>query len=156
MQALIPLLLALAACGAPPPPVPAATELGWLVGTWTTTDGDLTTTERWAPLPDGALLGSGYLGGEQVLVFAEALAIVDGPDGRALVAWPSRQAPTAFPLVLQGPDEVAFENPAHDFPRRIAYRRTDPDTLEVTASGTRSGAPHEERWTLSRALPAPR
>lgn len=148
MRALI-LGLVLGCAGAPP--TTPAGDLAWLVGEWTAPSGDLVTTERWTALPDGSLLGSGYVGGAQALVFAEALAVVDGPDGRTLVAWPSRQAPTRFPAVSAGPDEVAFENPAHDFPQKLVYRRLDPVTVEVVATGVRDGAPHEQRWTLTRA-----
>lgn len=143
------LILTLLLACTTPKPAPAQ-DLAWLVGTWSTTEGDLTTTERWAPLPDGSLLGSGTLGGDRMFVYAEALAIVDGPQGRALVAWPLKQAPTTFPVSGSAENEVRFENPAHDFPKTIVYRRTSQDELDVTATGVEQGAPREEQWKLTR------
>lgn len=148
MRALM-LLAVTAACAGPSP----ADDHRWLVGAWTTTGQDgLTTTERWMALPSGDLLGTSTLGSDRVFVWAESLAIVDGPGGRALVAWPAGQPAVTFPLVESGPDTVAFENPDHDFPRRLVYTRAGQDTLDVRATGTREGAPHEERWTLQVAV----
>ena len=41
-----------------------------------------------------------------------------------LVAQPNGTPPTYFPATASGTDWVRFENPAHDFPKRVEYRRT--------------------------------
>jgi hypothetical protein len=40
------------------------------------------------------------------------------------VAQPQGGAPTAFALRASGADWARFENPQHDFPKRVEYRRT--------------------------------
>lgn len=151
------LLVVLAACGRPTP----ADEHGWLVGRRqaTTPDG-LTVTESWVTLPDGGLLGASSLRGQlpdgrEALLWAETLAIVDGPRGHTLVAWPFGEPAMTFLLVESGPDRLVFEDPERPFPSRLAYTRSGQDTVEVSASGTRDGAPHVESWTLQTALEAP-
>lgn len=37
---------------------------------------------------------------------------------------------------------VTFENPAHDFPRRIIHRRVGADSLVARVEGVRSGRAH--------------
>ena len=42
--------------------------------------------------------------------------------------------PVAFRLTACEADRLVFENPGHDFPRRLEYRRVDGDRLEVHVS----------------------
>ncbi len=64
----------------------------------------------------------------------EALEIVAIDGVATYVATPSDQARATFALTQRGPNEVVFENPTHDFPKRIAYRRIG-DALVATVSG---------------------
>lgn len=42
---------------------------------------------------------------------------------------------TSFLLTVSKPDRLVFLNPANEWPMRIEYRRSGPDTLEATVSG---------------------
>lgn len=53
----------------------------------------------------------------------EFLQIRDVNGTLAYIAKPSGSAETLFPLKMIGHGEVVFENPDHDFPQRIIYRR---------------------------------
>ena len=45
-------------------------------------------------------------------------------DGRLVYeATPSRQTPTRFRATTASPDRAVFENPSHDYPKRITYER---------------------------------
>lgn len=56
----------------------------------------------------------------------EFLRIIETEDGGLLyIALPSGQTLTTFVMISISPDEVVFENPDHDFPQRVAYRRSD-------------------------------
>lgn len=63
-------------------------------------------------------------------------------DGGSLVyeARPSGQPAARFPLKSLDDGVAVFENPAHDFPQRIIYRRT-PDGIAARIEGTMNGAP---------------
>jgi hypothetical protein len=54
----------------------------------------------------------------------EYLRIVIEGGVPAYVAQPNGNAPTTFSRTAGGPDWVRFENPAHDFPTRVEYRRS--------------------------------
>lgn len=114
---------------------PRLEPLAWLVGQWNRTglpDGQ-SGYERWQS--DGA----GYSGvgvrlrGAQV-AFEERLRI-EADDGGVfyIAAVPGNPAPVRFRLTEQTQNAVAFENPNHDFPKRIAYR-VDGDRLEALIS----------------------
>jgi hypothetical protein len=68
----------------------------------------------------------------------EFLQIRQQADGVYYVAKPSGQPEASFKLVKAGSGEIVFENPAHDFPQRILYKRTN-DSLAARIEGTMGG-----------------
>ena len=72
-------------------------------------------------------------------------------DGKIVYfAMPSGRPPTEFPLQTMTDSSVVFENPAHDYPTRISYRR-DGDTLIARVEGKRRGSEAFEEWRFARA-----
>jgi hypothetical protein len=45
---------------------------------------------------------------------------------------------------------VRFENPAHDFPQVVCYRRTGPDAILAVVSATRDGKTSAVRFEYRR------
>ena len=122
--------------------------VAWLEGTWTSVDGDETTVERWTRAGEDLLVGESVTtrGGERV--FGERLEIACSNRVIAYTASPEGQAMAEFRAVETGADRVVFENPAHDFPTRIEYRR-DGDRLTAEVSGEAGGARRVECWSFT-------
>lgn len=123
-------------------------DLAWLSGRWETAAEGRWTEESWSAPRGGLLLGYSRSGrGEAVREF-EHLRIQAGADGvPAYWASPGGRAAVAFRLVSARGTEAVFENPQHDFPQRIRYRR-DGDALIATISaidGSRAMS-----WTYRR------
>lgn len=125
-----------AAAGEPPePPAPAATvaDLAFLAGCW---EGDLgggTAIHETYTAPAGrAILGNSRVTREGGTLFFEFSRIADDGTGVAFRPYPNGEATVSFALVRSGPGEAVFENPDHDHPQRIVYRREgDRLTAEV-------------------------
>ena len=84
------------------------------------------------------------------VAFSEFMRI-ETKDG-ALVYTPrigSKQTPVEFRLKSQSEREVVFENPAHDFPQRILYRRNG-DELLGRIEGTENGKTRSEDFPMNR------
>lgn len=120
---------------APPPRV----ALAWLRGTWCGPMDGGEFCETWRDDGD-ALVGDGALRVAGSARFSERLRIEARPDGVFYVATPEAEGATAFRMTRAGEGEVLFENPAHDFPTRIRYRREGDDGLvaEVENDARRS------------------
>jgi len=133
-------VLAAAAGAAEPAP-----DLSWLSGYWLSCDGGREVAETWSVPRNGHLLGSTVtVRGERVSY--ELSRIGPGDDGTLrFFAQPSGQAPAEFPLVESGAGSAAFENPSHDFPQRILYRR-EGDRLRARIEGTIDGASRSVEW----------
>lgn len=54
----------------------------------------------------------------------------------ATVANQNDGATIRFRLTESSPDRLQFENPDHDFPKKLIYRRNGPDKLSVDVLGT--------------------
>lgn len=113
-------LLALIACaGVAAPNQP----LDWIAGHWCVDLGEDTVEELWLPPHGGVLVGLGRtLTSERTSGF-EYLRIVDLNGMQSYIAQPGGRPPTAFRRTAGGENWVRFENPDHDFPRRVEYRR---------------------------------
>jgi hypothetical protein len=114
------------------PPRTGVDDLAWLAGQWQTPDG--ATEESWTAPRGGMMLGVGRtIRGGAVREY-EFLRLQAGADG-VPVYWgsPNGAAPVGFRLSQAGPSSATFDNPAHDYPQRIRYRR-DGDALIATIS----------------------
>jgi len=152
-----PLVLALGLCAcaarppvaAPPvaaPPVDVA-ALAWLRGRWCGPHDGGTFCESWRDAPGPSLRGEGAFDRGGARVFAESLAIETRGGAVYYVASPAGEAPTAFQLTRGAAGEAVFENPAHDFPTRITYRRIGADGLVAVVEG----GGRRVTFTLARA-----
>lgn len=97
--------------------------VAFLTGDWVSTQDERTTEESWSHARSGTMFGFArtFMGTRTVSL--EHLRIELGEDGLRLVALPVGQKETQFRLIESAQDLAVFENPAHDFPRRIVYRR---------------------------------
>lgn len=116
-------------------------QLSWIAGCWrqSNSGGTRIVDEQWMEPRGGIMLGmSRTVRGDSVLEF-EQLRIF-ARDGRLVYhAVPSGQEPADFEAKSTSDSSVTFENPTHDFPQRIIYRRRGTDSLIARIEGTRNG-----------------
>jgi hypothetical protein len=113
---------------------PALRDLGWISGHWCGGAGDERIEELWMS-PDGDVLlglGRSLKGAETASYEYMRIVIEDGVP--VFVAQPGGAPPTAFKHTSGGADWARFENPAHDFPKRVEYRRQG-DALHAEIAG---------------------
>lgn len=139
----------------PPVSDPALQSLAWLAGSWSNNDGETSIEEHWTRPVGGTMLGKNRTVSNGQTVFFEYLRIESAPDGIVYLASPKgRQPPTSFKLTQIGAQHVTFENPQHDFPQRIMYRRQG-DMLHGRIEGRQNGRPASEEWVWSLVNSAP-
>lgn len=106
---------------------PTLTDISWISGDWQTAPGGRRQIEEhWTAAAGGSMMGvSRTLAGDKTVEF-EYLRIEQRADGIYYVAHPKARCPgTDFKLTRALATEAVFENPQHDFPKRIIYRKTD-------------------------------
>lgn len=71
----------------------------------------------------------------------EFLRIVERDGGLVYVAQPNGAAPTEFVLTEFSAKRAVFENPRHDYPKRIAYELSADGGLTATIGYIKGGSP---------------
>ena len=140
--------LALLLMGQAAPPMRVA-DLGWMTGHWETRAvNNVVTEEAWSAPRGGLMLGhSRTTSGERTREF-EFLRIIADEDGvLSYIAQPGGGAPVGFRMTAHGATSATFDNPQHDFPQRIVYRRSG-DTMVATISALDGS--HAMSWTYRR------
>lgn len=143
--------IALACIGAAAPPAYAGDavtvdRLAWLSGTWAAEQNGRWTEEHWTAPRGGLMLGVNRNGSGEAARGFEFLRIQAGADG-VVTYWaaPAGQAPVPFRLSASTDHSVTFENPQHDYPAVITYRR-DGDRLQATIAGPGGARPMSWTW----------
>lgn len=133
-----------------PLPTPAQaliSDLDWLAGSWVGRRGSGSTVEeRWSPPRGGAMLAvSRTVNPRGRMVAFEYLRIVEREGGLVYVAQPGGASGTEFVLTEltseAGAKRAVFDNPRHDYPKRIVYELSAEGTLSATIGFTKGGTP---------------
>jgi hypothetical protein len=113
-------------------------QVAWMQGCWQMDAGPRVVEEQWMAPRGGVMLGMGRTVRDGKLVEYESVLLRE-QDGRlAYEAHPSGQPPAVFMSAAIDESTVVFENPAHDYPQRVAYTRKG-DSLLAWIDGTVSG-----------------
>jgi hypothetical protein len=112
-------------------------DVSWIAGDWQTAPGGRAQIEEhWTSVAGGSMMGMGRtVAGDKTVEF-EYLRIEQRADGVYYVAHPKARCPgTDFKLTKFSATEAVFENPQHDFPKRVIYRKTGDDSLTASIDG---------------------
>jgi Domain of unknown function (DUF6265) len=155
------LFFAVAASGfaASAPHAGPSDSLTWLTGCWERQSRTMRFEELWTAPRGGTLMGLGRTTRGDTLVEYEFVRIYEDGDTLVYAASPSGQPSAEFRDAPPLGDELLFENPTHDFPQRIRYRRVGPDSLVASIEGVSSGQPRTVTFAFRRvpcATGAPR
>lgn len=126
-------------------------DFAWLTGTRRMVTNQVTIEETWSPPADNAIFGlSRTLRGTRVVGF-EFLRIQSRGDTLVYYAQPNGRAPTPFTLTSWNGTEAVFENPAHDFPRRILYTKLPGGGIKARIDGGADVEQGAQEFTFQRS-----
>lgn len=113
-------------------------DVQWMVGCWERTTRTGKGVELWSAPRAGMMMGVAYTVTDTSVREQEQLRIWASADTLVYEAHPSSQARTLFKTAAPVTGEITFENPLHDFPQRISYRRVGADSLVARIEGDRA------------------
>jgi hypothetical protein len=141
----------LLAAGAVVPAQHAGLErLAWLQGCWESVTPRRVIEEYWTAPRGGTMLGTGRtLRGDSLVEYE--LVLLRAKEGRLVYeAHPSGQPSAVFPAREVTDSSVLFENPAHDYPQRVGYRKLGADSLLAWIDGTVGGTARRVDFPYAR------
>ncbi|HMG89915.1 MAG TPA: DUF6265 family protein [Chryseolinea sp.] len=131
------ILLAVSCSFAKAQPVKNVKELSWLEGNWKRTNSKAgqSGVEMWTKVSSTELKGRGITLNGSDTAFVEKIRIIVQDGSLYYIAdVPENKKAVYFLLTEVKPTSFTCENPAHDFPKKIAYSLKD-TKLTATISG---------------------
>lgn len=126
-----------------------------LAGKWEDVDSENKFYEEWIVAGDSMLIGKGYVMVSADTVFIENLRILKEKEGTFYqVNLSSNQSEkpevVKFKMTSSGETDIVFENPQHDFPKKITYRMISNTEMRVFLNGIENGTFGETRFSFVR------
>lgn len=125
----------------------------WLLGTWENASKDGNMTEKWEQINDTVFSGESYIVQAADTVFFEYMKLEQ--KGNQLLFTPTvknqnNEQPVVFTSTYIANEELIFENPAHDFPKKISYKQVSADSLLAEISAIKDGKEKKEQFPMKR------
>lgn len=129
------------------------TKAGWLIGTWENKTLKGSIYETWRKETDSKFSGKSYIVKEKDTIVFENIQLIQEPDGLFYIPTVKNQndgLPVRFTVKTISETQLVFENPQHDFPQCISYRKISADSLVAEISGTKKGQERKQTFPMKR------
>lgn len=128
-------------------------KANWLVGDWDNLVNDAHFTEIWKQKNDSTLMGESYVTINKDTVFSETVDLIERNDSLFYVVsvkGENNEQPISFYMTKSANNEIVFENPEHDFPTKIVYKKITNDLMMATVSGMKDGKQIDDEYPFKR------
>ncbi len=129
-------------------------KMNWLVGQWENTTAEGHLTETWNKVNDSTFTGQTYfIINKKDTVHNESIVLTQVGDDliyRPIVKGQNNDEPVDFKLTSEAENTFSFENPKHDYPQKIVYKKVNDKSLVATISGKQQGKPSTESYPMQR------
>jgi hypothetical protein len=126
-------------------------KMDWLIGSWEQKLPDGTITESWARENDSTFLGKSYFVKEKDTIHLENIVLTQKNEALLYIPTVNGQnndEPTTFTMTSEAENTFSFENPAHDYPQKITYKKISETNLLATISGRQQGKQSQESYPM--------
>ena len=114
-------------------------DLKWLGGCWESNRNNRIVEEVWMKPAAGMMLGLGRTTVNGKTAEFEFMRIHEESGEIVFTSKPSGQTETSFKLISANAEDLVFENPQHDFPQRVIYRKQADGSLLARIEGEMKG-----------------
>ncbi|WP_395054609.1 DUF6265 family protein [Flavobacterium sp.] len=125
----------------------------YLIGNWENLTQDANFNEIWKKENDSTFTGMSYITVKKDTVFYENIVLIQKNDSlfyNVSVKGENKDKAVSFYLTSDTNNAMVFENPKHDFPTKIAYKKVSNDSLVATIYGTKDGKKIDEAYPMKR------
>lgn len=126
----------------------------WLLGHWEAKDSLGALTESWEILDDSTFAGETFfITPKKDTLHKEVFELMQ--SGKFLiytttVKGENNDEPTAFQLRENIDSVLVFENPKHNYPKKIKYQLRKDNRIAITISGTQNGKKYSDHYQLEK------
>ena len=125
----------------------------WILGSWEQKTDKGIMTETWERKNDSLFVGSCYFINESDTLHTETIVLEQRADSitySAKVIGQNNEKAISFTLTTANTNSLVFENPTHDYPQKIVYKKNKTNGLLVTVSGMLQGKKRVEKYQMTK------
>lgn len=126
----------------------------WFLGQWVNKSHDAEFSETWMKENDSVYAGESYfIRNSSDTLFAETMKLAE-TNGKLnmIITVPNQndEKPVSFEMTSANDTLLIFENPVHDYPTKITYRKVNKDSLVAEISGLKEGETVSQKFPFKR------
>ena len=129
-------------------------KANWLVGEWQQQNDSTNVIETWKRENDSTLVATSFfIQNKKDTLHHETIALIE--DNKLLIyaatiTGENNNNPVLFQKTSATETELIFENPKHNYPQKISYKKISNALLVATISGNINGKILKETYNLSK------
>lgn len=123
----------------------------WLIGKWENKSEEGTLSETWKKSNDSTYEGQSYYIRGKDTVHFETIRLQQTAEElsySAMVKGQNNDKTIHFALTNSTEKQLIFENPKHNYPKKISYTQLSKDNLVTEISGIQQGKPSSEKYAM--------
>jgi Domain of unknown function (DUF6265) len=128
-------------------------KMNWLIGNWENKMPEGLLRETWKKENDSVFTGNSFFITEKDTVHFESIKMYQKGDSilySATVVGQNNDEPVEFNQTTATETEFIFENPKHDYPQKIVYKKVNDTNLVATISGIQQGKKSSESYPMQK------
>ncbi|RKS02419.1 MULTISPECIES: DUF6265 family protein [unclassified Flavobacterium] len=129
-------------------------KMTWLIGQWENKSPEGLLTETWTKDNDSTFSGQTYfIKNEKDTLHSESIVLTQTKEAliyRPTVKGQNNDQPVDFKLTSDLENSFTFENPKHDYPQKIVYKKLNDKSLVATISGIQQGKQSSESYPMKK------
>ncbi len=128
-------------------------KLNWLIGNWEQKLPDGILVENWTKDNDSTFSGKSYFINKKDTVHFENINLHQDLElltYTSTVVGQNNDKPVDFKLISDADNTFVFDNPIHDYPQKITYKKVTETNLIATISGKQQGKLTQESYPMAK------
>ena len=128
-------------------------KMQWLVGSWEQKLPEGTLIENWEKENDSTFIGGSYFVKGKDTIHSENVVLTQKNEDLfyiPTVIGQNNDEPVTFKLTSDIENTFVFENPTHDYPQKITYKKVNDTNLLASISGKQQGKESKESYPMKK------
>lgn len=125
----------------------------WILGAWENKSDEGTLLESWKKLNDSVFVGESYFINEKDTLHSEQMQLKQKGENLFYISnikGQNSDKPVTFAQNTEIENQLVFENPTNQYPRKISYKPTGKDQITIQVSGIQQGKPSLDNFVMKK------
>ncbi len=125
----------------------------WLIGNWENNNQMGKLSESWKKINDSLFQAKSYFTKDTDTLHFETISLQQiGEDlnYNSTIKGQNNDKLISFKLIAETENQLVFENPKQDYPRKITYNKITKDSIQIIISGIQKGKTSSESYPMKK------